>query len=113
MQITRLHELGWAHFFQSQLTLETLETALPFRVTGVQRNLIECLGLDAHGQVQSHSLSTYPWRNEPPENHPTVGDWLLLDHALHSSLPGNFCCSVSFTAFRYNPRLYRFSPTLP
>jgi ribosome biogenesis GTPase len=82
MQITHLHELGWTHFFQSQLTLETLETALPFRVTGVQRNLIECLGLDAHGQVQSYSLSTYPWRNEPPENHPTVGDWLLLDHAL-------------------------------
>lgn len=82
MQITHLHELGWNHFFQSQLTLEALETSLPFRVTGVQRNLIECLGLDAQGQAQSVQLSTYPWRNEPPENHPTVGDWLLLDKDL-------------------------------
>lgn len=82
MQITHLHELGWNHFFQSQLTLETLETSLPFRVTGVQRNLIECLGLDAQGQAQSVPLSTYPWRHEPPENHPTVGDWLLLDRDL-------------------------------
>ncbi|MBU0653504.1 MAG: ribosome small subunit-dependent GTPase A [Gammaproteobacteria bacterium] len=82
MQITHLHELGWNHFFQSQLTLAALETELPFRVTGVQRNLIECLGLDAHGQMQSVQLSTYPWRHEPPENHPTVGDWLMLDRDL-------------------------------
>lgn len=82
MHITHLHELGWNHFFQSQLTLETLATSLPFRVTGVQRNLIECLGLDALGQAQSVQLSTYPWRHESPENHPTVGDWLLLDRDL-------------------------------
>ncbi|WGZ94809.1 MAG: hypothetical protein QJT81_02105 [Candidatus Thiothrix putei] len=36
MHITHLHELGWNHFFQSQLTLEMLETSLPFRVTGVE-----------------------------------------------------------------------------
>lgn len=82
MQITHLHELGWNHFFQSQLTLESLETGLPFRVTGVQRNLIECLGLDVQGQSQTIQLSTYPWRNEAPENHPAVGDWLLLDQGL-------------------------------
>lgn len=82
MQITHLPELGWNHFFQSQLTLETLDSALPFRVTGVQRNLLECLGLDMHGQVQTVPLSTYPWRNAAPENHPTVGDWLLLDYGL-------------------------------
>lgn len=78
MQITHLAELGWSQFFQSQLSLEALEAELPFRVTGVQRNLIECLGLDAQGQPLTLQLSTYPWRNEAPENHPTVGDWLML-----------------------------------
>ncbi len=82
MTIITLHELGWMYHFQSQLTLEAFETTLPFRVTGIQRNLIECLGLDAHGQAQILQLSTYPWRNDPPENHPTVGDWLLLDRDL-------------------------------
>ncbi|MEZ5535282.1 MAG: ribosome small subunit-dependent GTPase A [Thiolinea sp.] len=82
MQITTLAELGWSQFFQSQLSLEQLESALPFRVTGVQRNLLECLGLDAHGQPCELRLPTYHWRNESPENHPTAGDWLLLDRAL-------------------------------
>lgn len=78
MQITTLQDLGWNHFFQSQLTLASLGNELPFRVTAVQRNLIECLGLNAQVQVQTLQLSTYPWRNELPESHPTVGDWLML-----------------------------------
>ncbi|MDD5394416.1 MAG: ribosome small subunit-dependent GTPase A [Thiothrix sp.] len=79
MQITTLPDLGWSHFFQSQLSLEALAAELPFRVTSVQRNLIECIGLDAQGQPQCLSLSTYPWRNASPEDHPTVGDWLMVD----------------------------------
>lgn len=82
MQITTLPDLGWSHFFQSQLSLESLEAELPFRVTAVQRNLLECIGFDVQGQQQCLSLSTYPWRNEPPEDHPTVGDWLMLDKGL-------------------------------
>lgn len=82
MQIKNLSDLGWSHHFQVQFTLEALESELPFRVTSVQRNLVECLGFDARAQLQSVSLSTYPWRNEAPERHPTVGDWLMLDHEL-------------------------------
>ncbi|MEZ5478925.1 MAG: hypothetical protein R3E95_16040 [Thiolinea sp.] len=82
MPLNTLPELGWNHFFQSQLTLDALESELPFRVTAVQRNLLECLGLDAQAQLQTLQLSTYPWRNEPLEHHPTVGDWLMLDQEL-------------------------------
>ncbi|MCB1621757.1 MAG: ribosome small subunit-dependent GTPase A [Thiothrix sp.] len=77
-----LTDLGWSHFFQSQLTLAALETGLPFRVTAVQRNRIAALGLDAQGQVRELQLSTYPWRQATPEDHPTTGDWLMLNHAL-------------------------------
>jgi len=76
-----LTDLGWSNFFQSQLSLTALETELPFRVTAVQRNRIDCLGLDAQGQARELQLSTYPWRHAAPEHHPTVGDWLMLDQA--------------------------------
>ncbi|MEB4591342.1 ribosome small subunit-dependent GTPase A [Candidatus Thiothrix sp. Deng01] len=82
MSITSLHALGWSHFFQAQLTLETFESTLPFRVASVQRNLLECLGFDTQGQLQRLALATYPWRQVAPEQHPTVGDWLLLDKNL-------------------------------
>ena len=79
MQIKQLTELGWINYFQSQLNLDSLESELPFRVISVQRNLIECLGLDKQDQQKQLQLATYLWRDEPPENHPTVGDWLMLD----------------------------------
>ena len=78
MQIKSLLDLGWSHFFQSQLDLDLLNTQLPFRVISVQRNLIECVGFDQDGQLKQLPLSTYFWRNEAPEAHPTVGDWLML-----------------------------------
>ena len=61
------------------MSLEALESELPFRIISVQRNLIECVGLDHDGQQHQLQLSTYPWRNDPPEAHPTVGDWLMVD----------------------------------
>ncbi|NOZ09595.1 MAG: ribosome small subunit-dependent GTPase A [Gammaproteobacteria bacterium] len=79
---TYINQLGWNNHFQSQLTLDSLEAELPFRVTSVHRNRIACLGLDAHQQPKVLRLPTYTWRNEPPEGHPTVGDWLMLDHQL-------------------------------
>ncbi|MGH1463365.1 MAG: ribosome small subunit-dependent GTPase A [Neptuniibacter sp.] len=86
MQIQNLHDLGWDHFFQSQLDLDLLTTQLPFRVFAVHRNLIECVGLDAEYHVKQIQLSTYPWRNDLPEDHPTVGDWLMLDHNFEPQL---------------------------
>jgi ribosome biogenesis GTPase len=82
MQTNILSDLGWNHFFQSQLDLSALDTQLPFRVISVQRNLIECLGLDSENQTRQVQLSTYHWRNDAPEDHPTVGDWLMLDRKL-------------------------------
>ncbi|MEW8680403.1 MAG: ribosome small subunit-dependent GTPase A [Candidatus Thiodiazotropha endolucinida] len=79
MQIHNLIDLGWSHYFQSQLDLESLESRLPFRVVTVRRNLIECVGLDSENQQKKLQLSTYSWRDEPPEGHPAIGDWLLVD----------------------------------
>jgi ribosome biogenesis GTPase / thiamine phosphate phosphatase len=79
MQINNLTELGWINYFQSQLDIDSLESELPFRVMSVQRNLIECVGLDEHDRKKYLQLSTYPWRKEPPERHPTIGDWLMVD----------------------------------
>ena len=79
MQINTLIDLGWNHFFQSQLDLTELENLLPFRVVNVQRNLIDCIGLNSDYQAEQIQLSTYHWRNDEPEDHPTVGDWLMLD----------------------------------
>ncbi len=78
MQIHNLIDLGWSNFFQSQLDLESFDSQLPFRVVSVQRNLIECVGLDRENQQKQLQLSTYHWRDEPPEDHPTVGDWILV-----------------------------------
>jgi ribosome biogenesis GTPase len=73
-----LPDLGWNNTFQSQLDLESLESQLPFRVVSVQRNLIECAGLGRDKRPKQLHLSTYHWRDEPPEGHPAVGDWLML-----------------------------------
>ena len=83
MQINSLLDLGWNNFFQSQLDLSSLESQLPFRVVAVERNLIECLGFDGEGHQKSLQISTYFWRNKLPEEHPAVGDWLMLDLELN------------------------------
>ncbi len=82
MHIHNLTELGWSHFFQSQLPFDSLDSHYPFRVISVQRNLVECLGFNADRQPIQISRSTYHWRNDAPEEHPTIGDWILLDAAL-------------------------------
>ncbi len=79
MRIQNLPELGWDHFFQSQLSLDALSTQLPFRVTAVHRNLIECVGLDHEQQPQTLQLSTHHWRQQEADQQPTVGDWITVD----------------------------------
>ena len=36
-----LHELGWKHFFQQQLSLEELATVTPVRVFALNRHLVD------------------------------------------------------------------------
>lgn len=79
MQIHNLFDLGWSNYFQSQLDLDAIGSQLPFRVIAVQRDLFECLGLDRDNRQKLLHISAYHWRNEPPEAHPTVGDWIMLD----------------------------------
>lgn len=82
MQNFTLLDLGWNHYFQSQLDLDELSSQLPFRVIAVERSLIECLGLDAEGQEKQLQLPFYHWRNKPPEDCPAIGDWLMLNSSL-------------------------------
>lgn len=78
INIASLQELGWRQSLQSQLDLDALANQHPYRVVAVQRNQIQCIGFDAQQQLRELTLSTYFWRNELPEDHPTVGDWLML-----------------------------------
>ncbi|MET0086536.1 MAG: ribosome small subunit-dependent GTPase A [Sedimenticola sp.] len=83
MQINSLPDLGWNNFFQSQLNLESLESQFPFRVVSVQRNLVECVGLDEESHQKHLQLSTYFWRHDSPEMHPAVGDWIMVDRSFN------------------------------
>ncbi len=77
-----LQSLGWNHFFQQQLSFEQLESCLPFRVSQVHRSQLECLGFGLEG-LQKLELPLHFWREQTPEQRPTVGDWLLIDrHSL-------------------------------
>lgn len=70
-----LHELGWKHFFQQQLSLEELATATPVRVFALNRHLVDGVG---EGGRQQFTLP-HAWLHYPVEDLPTVGDWLLID----------------------------------
>lgn len=77
-----LQSLGWNHFFQQQLSFEQFESCLPFRVSQVHRSQLECLGFGTEG-LQKLELPLHFWREQTPEQRPTVGDWLLIDrHSL-------------------------------
>ncbi len=62
-----LPDLGWGHFFQSQLGLAEIGAAVPVRITEVQRGRAVVLGWDGVSSISSDKL-------EPL----AVGDWLLL-----------------------------------
>ena len=68
-----LQSLGWNHFFQQQLSFEQLESCLPFRVSQVHRSQLECLGFGTEG-LQKLELPLHFWRDQTPEQRPTVGD---------------------------------------
>jgi ribosome biogenesis GTPase len=75
-----LTDLGWAPVFQQQLALEDLENTTPARVFEVQRT---GLGLRFEGGEVDVPLGGR-WFQGPPEDRPTVGDWVLLDSAMAS-----------------------------
>jgi ribosome biogenesis GTPase len=69
-----LPELGWKHFFQQQLSLEEWQSATPMRVFGLNRHLVDGVGV---GGRQQFALP-HAWLHYPVEELPTVGDWLLI-----------------------------------
>ena len=71
-----LHELGWTASFSNQLSQEETQACHPVRVMTVHRGQITVAGAGA-----PFSVSPYIPGATPTDDHPTVGDWLLVDAA--------------------------------
>lgn len=65
-----LPDLGWSNHFQSQLSIDELETHRALRVTQVHRNAVETLAPDGPGHL--------PMTADLARGHVAVGDWLLV-----------------------------------
>ncbi len=72
-----LHQMGWGHFFQQQLSIEELESCSLARVAGVNRNLLSLI--TEEGGLEAFIPGN--WYLNGTDALPTVGDWLLLDEA--------------------------------
>nr|WP_299908433.1 ribosome small subunit-dependent GTPase A [Sphingomonas bacterium] len=71
-----LEELGWNDFFSEQLSVEEAQQCHPVRVMAVHRGKIAVAGTGFQ-----HSITPYIPGALPSDDHPTVGDWLLVDDA--------------------------------
>ncbi|MXP26739.1 ribosome small subunit-dependent GTPase A [Altererythrobacter indicus] len=71
-----LEELGWKARFSEQITPEEAIHCHPVRVMAVHRGQIAVTGADG-----SLSISPYIRGAAPTDDHPTVGDWVLVDNA--------------------------------
>lgn len=75
-----LEELGWSVYFSEQMTGKEARQCLPVRVMAVHRGKIAVAGAGAQ-----RSITPYIQGAQPADDHPTVGDWLLIDR--ETSLP--------------------------
>jgi ribosome biogenesis GTPase len=71
-----LEELGWNAFFSEQVAAEEAQQCHPVRVMAVHRGKISVAGAGVQ-----HSITPYIRGALPSDDHPTVGDWLLVDDA--------------------------------
>jgi len=71
-----LQDYGLVPFFTQQLSASEVEYGRVARVIEVQRSLLK---LFDGSEERSIPLSS-SWHNAPPEDRPTVGDWVVLDH---------------------------------
>ena len=83
-----LSKIGWKPSFTQQYSLAVQDNVnlVPTRVVAVQRS-----GLTVYPSVHERTNVTVggKWFLQPPEDRPTVGDWILIDtqhFALHSVL---------------------------
>lgn len=69
-----LEVLGWKAHFREQVTSEEVRHCHPVRVMAVHRGKI-----DVAGAGFQRLISPYIQGAAPTDDHPTVGDWLLVD----------------------------------
>ena len=69
-----LQDLGWNAFFSEQVSVEEALLCQPVRVMAVHRGQIAVTGAGSQ-----HSISPHIPGTRPSDDHPTVGDWLLID----------------------------------
>ena len=69
-----LTELGWRPFFNAQLSADEVSRFCPVRVMAVHRGKLTVAGAGPEVLIPSRLSHA-----EPEEDHPTVGDWLLID----------------------------------
>jgi len=70
-----LEELGWNSLFSEQVSAEEDEQCHPVRVMAVHRGQIEVSGAGFE-----HSITPYIRGALLTDDHPTVGDWVLVDN---------------------------------
>ena len=71
-----LEELGWREWFGDQFVGDEARDMLPVRVMSVHRGQIAVAGAGP-----TRFISPYIAGAAPTDDHPTVGDWLLIDRA--------------------------------
>lgn len=69
-----LDDLGWRGWFSDQLSDEEARRCHPVRVMAVHRGQLAVAGAGANGVVTPYIQGALP-----SDDHPTVGDWLLID----------------------------------
>ncbi len=75
-----LEDLGWTAHFSAQVSPEEAGYLYPVRVMAVHRGSIAVAGAGVQRLITPHIPGALP-----SDDHPTVGDWLLVDRA--TSLP--------------------------
>jgi ribosome biogenesis GTPase len=71
-----LEDLGWKAYFSDQLSEEEARYCHPVRVMAVHRGKIAVAGAGSQGFIAPKIPGA-----GPEDDHPTVGDWLLIDGA--------------------------------
>ena len=73
-QFSELSDLGWTHFFNSQLDPEERTATVPVRVMAVHRS-----GLIVKGEGVEQSIPPFATEDDDQDAIATIGDWLLID----------------------------------
>jgi ribosome biogenesis GTPase len=70
-----LEDLGWTAYFAAQVSDEEAARCHPVRVMSVHRGTIVVAGAGLQRLISPYILGA-----QPSDDHPTVGDWLLVDN---------------------------------